>query len=135
MPQAPVHGTSAPTELDEEIRFHLERLAQGDQNGDAMFAANPRFGNATQFKETGREMWTLGAAFGAIVQDARYGLRSLSKARGFTAVAVVTLALGVGSSTSIFSLIDAILLKPCPILMLNELCCRGICHRPVQISD
>lgn len=59
-------------------------------------------------------MWNLGHAVAVFLQDARYGLRSFAKTRGFTTLAILTLALGIGSSSAVFSLIDAILIRPLP---------------------
>jgi putative ABC transport system permease protein len=107
------HRRDLAGELDEEIRLHLE-LGARYRSADSIMAAKRRIGKATRLKEASRETWTLGAAFGAIFQDAKYGLRSLAKAPRFTALSALTLALGIGSSTAVFSLIDAILLESLP---------------------
>jgi len=110
-------------DLDDEMRLHLE-LRADDHPGDpieARYAAKRRFGNTTQLKETSREMWSFGDTVGALLQDAKYGTRSFVNARGFTAIAVLTLALGIGSSTAVFSLVDAILLKPLPYPDANQI--------------
>jgi predicted permease len=101
-------------DLQEELRLHLDLRAEDSPGDDAHFAAKRRFGNSTQVKETSREMWNLGTTFGTLLQDAKHAVRSFSKSRGFSAIAVLTLALGIGSSTAVFSLIDVILLKPLP---------------------
>jgi putative ABC transport system permease protein len=98
-------------DLEEEMRLHVDLRA--DETGDRD-AARRRFGNSTLIHERSRELWSIGSAIGALAQDAKFGMRSFAKTRGFTALAVLTLALGIGSSTAVFSLIDAILLRPLP---------------------
>ncbi len=105
------HRHEFEAELEEEMRLHLDLRAE--ESGDR-YAALRRFGNTTQLRERSREMWTIDSAIGAIAQDAKFALRSFAKTRGFTALAMLTLALGIGSSTAVFSLIDAILLRPLP---------------------
>src|SRR5438874_1517341 len=79
-----------------------------------------RAGGMTQISEKHREMRTL-PLLEAFVQDVRYGLRTLRKSPGFTSVAVLTLALGIGANTAIFTLIHGILLKPLPVAHPEEL--------------
>lgn len=116
-------------DLNDEIAFHLamreEKLAAGDLNSpsesnDAHFAARRRFGNATSLKGVTREMWTF-ASLEAIWQDARFGARVLRKNPGFTAVAILTLALGIGANTAIFSLVNAVMLRNLPVHNPREL--------------
>src|SRR3954452_4516878 len=78
-------------ELDEEMRLHVALRAE--EAGDR-WAAVRRFGNTTQLKETSREMWNIGSWMGSLGQDTKFALRSFGKTRGFTALAVLTLALG-----------------------------------------
>jgi putative ABC transport system permease protein len=99
------------SDIEDEIRLHLELRAE--EAGSA-HTAKRQFGNTTLVKENSREMWNISRAIGAFAQDAKYGIRSFAKTRGFTALAVLTLALGIGSSTAVFSLIDAILIRPLP---------------------
>jgi len=98
-------------DLEEEMRLHLDLRAEDSSDP---WAARRRFGNTTQIKEASREMWTIGSSLGAIWQDAKYGLRSLARTRGFAMLAVLTLALGIGSSVAVFSVVNTILLAPLP---------------------
>src|SRR5437899_5190440 len=89
------------SDLDEELRFHLEMKAQ--KTGDA-HAARRQFGNAGILKEVSREMWGW-ASWERLWQDLRYGMRQLAAHPGYAAIAVLSLALGIGANTAIFGLI------------------------------
>jgi predicted permease len=112
-------------DLDEEIRAHLamakqDRIAGGESPGEAERAARAEFGNEGLVKEVTRSMWGW-TAVERMKQDVQYALRTLRRSPGFTAAAIVCLALGIGGNTATFSLADALLLRPLPIRNPSEI--------------
>ncbi len=108
-------------DLDDEIAFHIamreEKLAAGNpgnsESESPHYAARRRFGNTTSLKETTREMWTF-VWLENLLQDARFAARMFTKRPGYAAALILILALGIGGTSTIFTIVNGVLLEPLP---------------------
>jgi len=116
-------------DLDDELRFHLamreEKMKAGGLDPEeARYRSRRRFGNRASLQEDCREMWTF-VWLEDLWQDARYTFRGMRKSPGFTAIVLATLALGIGASTAVFSVVDPLLFRRLPYPKDNQLVSVG----------
>jgi len=126
---------SVEHELDDEFRFHIERGAekyerQGLSHDAALRRARLEFGGVEQMKEASRDMRGI-SRLESIVRDLRYATRSLKNRPAFTLTVIATLALGIGANAAIFTLVDALLLRPLPVSHPEQLV---IVSDPAQVN-
>ena len=122
-------ASTVERELDDELRFHFDQMAQhGADRGagadDAYHEARRRFGGMNQVKEACREMRTL-RPIEHFFQDLRFGRPAAARSPVFTVVAVLSLALGIGANSAIFSVINAVVLRKLPVESPTSCCWRS----------
>src|SRR5688572_8184855 len=122
---------SRDRDMEREMAFHVDALARdyardGLSDADAQRAARRQFGNLTRLKERGHDERTMGGAED-VTRDVRLAARGLWRSPGFSVAVILTLALGIGGNTAIFSVVDQLLLRPLPypdgdqLVMVDEL--------------
>jgi putative ABC transport system permease protein len=111
-------GRQFDADLQDEMRLHRElreqeQIERGLSAKEARYAAHRRFGNDLVLREESRDMWGWNG-LETLLHDVRYGLRQLRRNPGFTAAAVITLAMGIGTTTALFTVVHSVLLEPLP---------------------
>ena len=127
-------------ELREEMELHLEldamdyRAGPGAVPNEEAWAARRRFGNVTRYTEETRDMSGLGFV-DMLRQDVRFAFRTFRHAKGFTAIAVATIALGIGATAAIFSVVDALILEPLPFPDANRIVMVWMDNRRLGVHE
>jgi predicted permease len=119
------HRRRSDSDMAQELEFHQamlrdKLLRQGVPHAQAEAEVRKAFGNAARWHERLRELWQL-RTLENLLRDVSFSLRLLRKSPGFTAIALLTLALGVGANTAVFSLINGLLLRPLPVPHAEQL--------------
>jgi hypothetical protein len=112
-------------EISELIHEHIDEkvsdlMDRGMTQDEAEHAARRQFGNVTRIEEQSREVWQW-PTLESILSDPKYAVRQMRKAPGFSAVVVIILALGIGANTTVFSIVDAVMLRPLPFAQPQRL--------------
>ena len=112
------HRNRLESELDEEIRDHLDRqiefnLARGMSPEEARLVALRKLGNAALLRDQTRATWNWNG-LEQFIHDLRIGIRTLSRTPGFTLIAIIVMALGIGANVALFTVVRSVLLKPLP---------------------
>ena len=124
-----LHRGRFQADLEEEMQLHLDlrqqqHIAAGSAPDAARFAAQRKFGNATLLKEKSHTAWGW-EWMESFVQDIAYGARAMLRSPGVTLIALLSLALGIGANTAIFSLMDAVMLRSLPVKDPQQLVLLG----------
>ena len=124
------HRRELDADLEEEMRLHLalrqqQQIESGLPASAAQRAAHIKFGNTTRIQEKSRMTWGW-ESIESFLQDVTYGIRAMLRSPALTIVALVSLALGIGANTAIFSLLDAVLLRSLPVRNPQQLVLLGL---------
>jgi hypothetical protein len=125
-----LHRGRFQRELEEEMRFHVEhrrqqQIASGLSPEAARWSAQQQFGNITRMKEKSHMAWGW-SWLETFLQDAGYGMRSMLRTPAITVVALISLALGIGANTAIFSFLNAMMLRSLPVRDPQKLVKLGV---------